>query len=89
MKTIKSIINTRTGNEFENPNKDLIAYAKGDTASFEIVYEETADEDTPEVYTEEQLKALSMKDLQLLAEDLDCDKRRKDSLIDAILNKGR
>lgn len=89
MKIIKAILNTKTGNEFLDPGKDLIAYAKGDPSSYEFVYEETEEEAQDEVYTEEQLKALSMKDLQLLAEDLECDKRRKDSLIDAILNKGR
>jgi len=89
MKTPKSVKNTVTGRVFTDLDKNLLDYAKSDTATFLIIYDEEESEPEEKSYTEEQLKALSMKDLQTLAEDLDCDKRRKDSLIDAILNKGR
>lgn len=90
MKKIKCIKNRLTGMEFpENPH--LLAYAKSDTAHFEIIYsEETVTVEDPG-YTMDKLKAMSMKDLQLIAEakELVCDKRSKDGMIGAILKAGR
>lgn len=78
------IVNKKTNVIFENPNSNLLAYAKSDPSSFEITYEEVQGE-VKERLSEEKLKEMNMKDLQTLAEGLECDKRRKDSLIDAIL----
>lgn len=89
MKELVHIVNVKTNVIFESPNSNLIAYAKGDPSSFRMVYRETDEVPEPKKYSEDALKAMSVKDLQLLAEGLDCDKRRKDSLIDAILEAGR
>lgn len=90
MQAIKSILNKKTGVEFE-PNPNLIAYAKGDPDTFKLVMHEVEGEEVEESYTEEELKTYSMKELQRIVDDLEieCDKRRKDSLIDAILKHGR
>lgn len=90
MQSIKCVFNTKTGVEFD-PNPNLIAYAKSDPESYRLVMHEVEGEEEPEVYTEDQLKGYSMKELQKIADDfeIECDRRRKDSLIDAILKHGR
>ena len=87
LKAIK-VINKKTGLEFD-ANVNLIAYAKGDPGTYKIVYEEDNSPKPLKAHDPDDLKAMSMKDLQKLADGLDCDKRRKDSLIDAILEAGR
>jgi len=87
LKAIK-VVNKKTGLEFE-ANVNLIAYAKSDPGSYKIVYEEDNTPKPVKAHDMDDLKEMSMKDLQKLAEGLECDKRRKDSLIDAILEAGR
>lgn len=73
---------------FEQPGKDLLQYAKMNPEDFIFKYDgEEESEAQPHMYSTDELKSMSMKDLQTLAEafELDCDKRRKESLIDAIL----
>lgn len=91
MKVPIKLINKRTNAEFDNPNKHLILYATNNP-DFEFVYGEVkASEPEVESYSLEALKAMSMKDLQTIVDglEIECDKRRKDSMIDGILNHGR
>jgi len=90
MRKATHVLNTNTGLKFE-ASKDLLAYAGQEPEKFKVIY---GDEDEPsrsEVYTEESLKEMNMKELQGLVEsfELACDKRRKDDMIDAILKHGR
>ena len=87
MPNIIHILNTKTNVIFENPGKDLVAYAKAAPEDFKFVYDDEPEVEKDVVYTEDNLKAMSMKDLQVIAEalEVECDKRRKDSLIDGIL----
>ena len=89
MPNIKEIVNMRTGVAFDN-NPNLLAYAMSDPTMFKIVYDEAQGGVEEETYTEEQLKAMNMRDLQLIADNkqIACDRRRKDSLIDGILGRG-
>ena len=82
------IVNLKTGIEFDNPNHNLVAYAKSDKDTFKIYYEEDGVKEK-QALTDEGLRSLSIPDLRVLAEGLDCDKRSKESLIDAILKDGR
>ena len=90
MQEIDKIVNTKTGIEFPNPNNHLVQYAKGDSA-FKFIYKEVDREPEPEHFTEEGLKCMSVKDLQGIVDSLEieCDKRKKDAMIDAILKYGR
>ena len=88
MQKVIEVKNRKTGMSFEYPGKDLLQYAKMNPDDFSFKYETVEDtEEKKHLYTTDELKSMSMKDLQTLAEafELDCDKRRKESLIDAIL----
>jgi len=88
MKNPIKILNTMTGIEF-SVNDNLLAYAKSSPSTFEIIYEDTDAKDEPEVFSESQLKEMSVPELRKLTDGLDCDKRNKDSMINAILkNRG-
>lgn len=90
MQVIEKVINTLTGQEFVNPNQNLIVHAQNENY-FKIVYKEVEGEDKPEKFTESGLKCMSVKDLQNICESLEieCDRRKKDAMIDAILKYGR
>ncbi len=84
------VYNVKTGIKFE-ASKDLLSYADQEPEKFKLIY---GDEEAPEereIYTEDSLKTMSMKELQNLVDafELSCDKRRKDDMIDAILKNGR
>lgn len=82
------IINTVTNLEFDvNPN--ILAYAKSDPGTFHIVYEEDEKPKPNKKMTLEDLKGMSIADLRTLSEGIECDKRSKDAMIDAILKVGR
>ena len=89
MQVVQKVINLKTGLEFVNPNNNLVQYAKNDT-DFKVVYEEV-DSKEEEKFTEEGLKCMSVKDLQGICDSLEieCDRRKKDAMIDAILKYGR
>ena len=90
MRKATHVLNTNTGIKFE-ASKDLLSYANQEPEKFKVIYGDTDEPSAPEIYTEESLKAMNMKELQGLVEafDLACDKRRKDDMIDAILKHGR
>ena len=88
MRNPVKIINTVTGIEHSvNPN--LLAYAKSDPSTFKIEYEEDDKPKPTKKLTLEDLKEMSIPDLRALSDTLECDKRSKDSMIDAILKVGR
>lgn len=89
MKIVTKLINKRTNEIFVEPNPHLVAYAK-DNPDFSFEYDEVPGE-VEKSYSHDMLRAMNMKDLQTLAESLgvECDKRRKDDLIDGILKAGR
>ena len=89
MQVVQKVINLKTGLEFVNPNNNLVQYAKGDS-DYKLIYEEV-DSKEEEKFTEEGLKCMSVKDLQGICDSLEieCDKRKKDAMIDAILKYGR
>lgn len=88
MKVATKIVNKKTNVIFLEPNNNLIAYAKSDPSSFEISYEDDGTEEKKQL-TDDGLRSMSIPDLRVLAEGLDCDKRSKEGLIDAILKSGR
>jgi len=89
MQVVQKVINLKTGLEFVNPNNNLVQYAKNDP-DYKLIYEEV-DSKEEEKFTEEGLKCMSVKDLQGICDSLEieCDKRKKDAMIDAILKYGR
>ena len=90
MKVVDKIINMETGVEFIDPNHNLIQYANGDS-KFQVIYKDVDGDEPGEKFTEEGLKCMSVKDLQGICDSLeiDCNKRKKDAMIDAILKYGR
>ena len=88
MEKVKEIKNVKSGLSFSYPGNDLIAYAKQDPSTFVFIHEDDPTEEVKkQTFCEDELKAMSMKDLQTIADgyDLECDRRVKDKLIDAIL----
>lgn len=89
MPTVKEIVNVRTGEVFA-ANQNLVMYAKSEPGTFNIIYNDETQPLAAAKYTEDSLKIMNMRDLQTIAEgmNLNCDRRKKDSLIDGILGRG-
>lgn len=90
MQAAKKIVNTLTGLEFCDPNPHLLQYAISNKDVFVVVYDDVETE-SQEKYSEGDLKEMSMKALQEIADrlEVECDRRRKDSLISGILESTR